>query len=1160
MSEPSEHGGTLPTDPSGSASGESSAEPAPMRAPLDFPQAGRERYERFEELGSGGQGVVYRARDRVLGRDVAMKILPDHRGAKEDARQRFQREARAAAALHHPNIVQVFDVGTLPSQEGSVPYYTMELLSGEDMRKAIKEERLTIRDAVEVTRQVALALSCAHHSGIFHRDVKPHNIFLRKPEPEVLGDAPDATAGATRVHALLVDFGLAKLLEGGGLTKDLSSLGTPEYMPPEQMVDAGKVDARADVYSLGATLYHALTGRPPFVGERPQVMYAVVREEPVRPRRLNSRIDLDLETICLKCIAKEPHHRYQTADELAEDCRRYLAGESIAARPVSVLSRFLRKAIKHWAVSVPTAAALLLAFGFGVYVVAMRFRRVEEQAQKQRELEAEYAKVKAALSQTQEALSGERAAKAALEKSYAVSQVLSRWARLEGPIVSMETVFSDSSLSLEEKRTRNGGPWARVKDWMDTTAKDNASQATMFALAGWARRLAGYEDEGLSWMRMGTELDPDIPYGPLLRALVPFSRYLEMQRMPELAVQKGRIESLPTFVETEEMAPLRRAAEEALAEVERARVWGTEAGRLNRTALEGLRAMNAGDYDAAEQALTTAIEAEDLWAVQTCLLWARARVRFSQGRYKDSLSDMERVVRVRKGQGPALQETGWTRFATVPDPCLTGVDPRDVLQACKVDFDEAIRRGPEVADAHLGRAAVLFALGHAEHLHGEDPIESFTSAIAEVDEDVTRGSSSLAARQCRAAMLMSLGEVRQEQGEDPSGEYLKAIDDYTQVLSRFPDLGDAYRQRAGTFYLLGLAIRSRGGNPTESLGKAIADADADLKINPRDVEAYLVRGQARKELGNCQGAIADYDEALGIDPRCADALTNRGHAHQDLNDFAGALEDYESALRIDPSSNSALLGRGVTRQNLGNLEAALVDFDAAIKTKPRWADAYLSRGMCRQQREDLPGAIADFGEVVRINPRNVQALFLRGVARRDQGDLDGAIADWGEGLRLDPRNAGAYLLRGETRRRKGDLAGALSDLSEALKIDPQMGNAYWCRGSARAQQGDLAGALGDYDEALLIGPKSADLLTDRGKVRQAKGDIDSAIEDFNEALQIDPRFPDAYYFRAAARQAQQQLDAALDDVEKVLALAPSDWPNREQATKMRAALIKRLYK
>ncbi len=175
MGEPREPGGTLPTDPSQGASGS----PGPQ-TPRAEPAAaiGSARYERLQELGRGGMGVVYRVHDRVLRRDVAMKLLPDHGSVKSDARQRFQTEARAVAALKHPNIVDVYDVGTLPPDEGNLLFYTMELLDGEDMQQAIKAGRLTSRDAVEVTRQIAQALSYAHHRGILHRDVKPHNILL----------------------------------------------------------------------------------------------------------------------------------------------------------------------------------------------------------------------------------------------------------------------------------------------------------------------------------------------------------------------------------------------------------------------------------------------------------------------------------------------------------------------------------------------------------------------------------------------------------------------------------------------------------------------------------------------------------------------------------------------------------------------------------------------------------------------------------------------------------------------------------------------------------------------------------------------------------------------------------------------------------------------
>jgi len=358
-------------------------------APAPLPPTTSERYDILSELGHGGMGVVYRARDRSLGREVALKVLRVAGTPDADAIGRFQREARAAAALDHPNIVRVHDVGTLAN---GAPFYTMELIHGEDLAAAVEHGSLPTRAAVEAIRQVALALLHAHQKGIFHRDVKPQNVFLRRTA-ELQGTAPDTATIVTpsrdgaregEVHALLLDFGLAKLAQQG-LSADASPrtltlsgqiVGTPAYMAPEQARGARDVDARTDVYGLGATLYHALCRRPPF--EAPSLagmLEAVQQHDPVPVRRIAADVDPDLETICLKCLQKDPQGRYATAGDLAEDCRRHLAGEPILARPVGRVRAIWNRARRNRAVATLAAALALVLLAAGLYVGGSRVVR-----------------------------------------------------------------------------------------------------------------------------------------------------------------------------------------------------------------------------------------------------------------------------------------------------------------------------------------------------------------------------------------------------------------------------------------------------------------------------------------------------------------------------------------------------------------------------------------------------------------------------------------------------------------------------------------------------------------------------------------------------------------------------------------------------------------
>ncbi len=293
-------------------------------------------YEVQEVLGYGGMGVVYKAWHLRLHRPVALKMLLAGPCARPQELERFLREAQAVAALHHPNIVQVYDVGDVDGR----PYFTMELVEGGSLTDQIRGGPQPARKSAELATTLAEAVQAAHQSGIVHRDLKPGNILFTK----------DGTLKVT-------DFGLARRLEGGGeLTLSGAMLGTPSYMSPEQARgDKKAIGPATDVYALGAILYEMLTGRPPFHAESATAtLQQVVADEPVSPTRLNSQVPRDLTTICLKCLHKEPPKRYASAAALADDLRRFLRREPIAARPVGLLERLAR-----WARRSPAAAALL---------------------------------------------------------------------------------------------------------------------------------------------------------------------------------------------------------------------------------------------------------------------------------------------------------------------------------------------------------------------------------------------------------------------------------------------------------------------------------------------------------------------------------------------------------------------------------------------------------------------------------------------------------------------------------------------------------------------------------------------------------------------------------------------------------------------------------
>ncbi|MBI3270750.1 MAG: tetratricopeptide repeat protein [Planctomycetes bacterium] len=983
-------------------------------------------YELIGEIGRGGMGVVYKARDPRRAELVAIKILLAEAYASADQVKRFRREGEILARLRHPGIVAVHEIGEADGKA----YVAMEYVDGASLDKVLADAAqppaasvaahrragLDCRTAAGMTREIAEALHAAHQAGVIHRDLKPANVMRDR-------------AGKLK----LMDFGLAKLLDSSasGSTASGALLGTPQYMSPEQAEGRVRaVGARSDVYQLGALFYELLTGGPPHRGEStPEVLRKVVEEEPSPPRHIDPAIARDAETICLKCIEKDPARRYASAAAVAADLERFLAGGRIVARPFSTVARVWRKAVRGRSVVLPAAAAV----GLGVALCTLILAGLARDAR-------------------------ERDGQRLLEKGR----------------VGVDNAFSylyNKDAKYEElvRRVEEGQPF------VEEAIRKLPDSAVGYYLLGRAWDLRGWEDRADECWRTAIEKDPRFSEAHFQRARLLLAKCFEAQ-----------------LAASEEERAARRPEAEDLARQAQAELKTAAAGvglqdPVARAVAEAMLAQSGGDLDGSAH-LTRASLAkfggqpgeEDLyWLLGVAVggtaegmggldraiqirpkhlhaLFARANLHQAAGDLNAAIRDFDEALRINPRFTIALSNRGNARRA------------KGDLDGAIRDFDEALRINPGYAKALYNRGIARREKGDLDGAiadYGEalriNPryVDALTNrglarqAKGDLDGALRDHDEALRIHPRYAGGLTNRGAARQAKG-DLDG----AIRDYDEALGVDPSFEVALSNR-------GLCRQAKG-----DLDGALRDYDEALRMDPSYAEAFYNRGNALREKGDPNGAILAYEEALRLHPRNAQALTNRGLARAAKGDLEGAIQDYDDALLVDPRYLEALNNRGAARQAKGDLEGAIRDYDEALRIRAVLPAALYNRGLARAAKGDLNGALRDYDEFLRINPRSADAFTNRGLARQAKGDLDGAIRDHDEALRINPSYAGALTNRGSARRTQGDLDGAIRDFDEALRIDPRLPEALASRGLARQAKGDRAAAIRDWETLLQVAP------------------------------------------------------------------------------------------
>jgi len=1061
-------------------------------------------------LGEGGMGVVYLVDDPQLGRPAALKLVRAG-GASETRARRFARERHVTARLDHPGIPPVFEAGRMASGQD---YLLMRFVDGRSLAKLIAERPAgEPRALLHALVKAAEAVAYAHSRGVVHRDLKPENVMV----------------GAFG-EVLVMDWGLARDLEQSpqedralrsalsvserpgavevGLTREGAFVGTPGFAAPEQ-ARGQDVDARADVFALGALLSSVLTGRAPFGGETGhELLAAVAAGEVVLPGE-RGPVRPELDAIAARALAPDLEGRYASATAFGADLLAYLEGRPVSVYRYGPVERGRRLVRRRPALFVGLALTLLAALA----VTATR----------------------------QLAAAGVR--DAALGRARSEARVA--WERVEGaPLPSgiAEAPPEERHPALEERTARSLTALVSAQRWHALAPGDADAAAARLRAAlalGEVARLDG------QWSLAEQALAEAAVVAPAAAAAARAS--LEAARTAEARRRREELEGLLAAAGRGDLARRPDGRQDAVFQIVRHSAPATVellAGRLD----EATAAMVAAERAVLEEAARPTAEeagagAEPLEGVAGLLARRAARPPGA------APSDADRALREALGGRLVRRAMRQTVDVEVGPDAVTAAALIDARVADAVGADlrvarlcvEALGRLPhrERSVPALGRylraehdeVRALVAARALLRLGGE-------AALAYVAE--ARGRFSLTFDQRAAAALRRLGRERPppEPGDQVEriaqgawtrlerGDLQGALEGYDRVLELDPEHLKARHFRG--------YVRLRLGD----VAGALADQDAVLARDPDMAQARRLRGAILLERGEPGRALEDLDRAVVLAPDDAEAWANRGLARLRLGDPVGAEQDLTRAVELAPGRPAWLQNRAVARVRRGDLQGALRDLSAAIERAGEAADLWRRRALVRRRLGDVRGALADLDQAIELDPRSADAWNDRGVTHLAAGDLARAQADSEEALRIDPGRAGTWGNLAEVRLQLGDVAGARQAYDRALAEEPGLASAWAGRGRLRHETGDLEGARADVERAVQLDPADGRLWINLASVLEEQGRYAEAVEAGSEGLRRSPHLVQGWWGRGRAHAGLGRLAEAERDLTRAIELRP----------------------
>ncbi|WP_437953806.1 protein kinase [Sorangium sp. So ce296] len=996
-------------------------DPPSSRVPSRFPIRDWDRYECVSLIGRGGMGTVYKAKDPRLQRYVALKLI---RGNDPDLAQRFIWEAQAQARVEHPNVCKVYEVGEAQGQ----PFIAMQYIDGLPLHRVAQQTSLEQR--VKIVADVADGLHAAHRLGLIHRDIKPANILVER-----------TADGAFRPY--LLDFGLARDIAADGRATT-SGEGTPAYMAPEQVSGGQRqLDRRTDVYSLGATLYEILAGRPPFVDPSVTSLVArVANELPVPVRQIDRRIPLDLETIVMKCLEKEPQRRYDSAKMLALDLGRYLAGEPIDARPASLAYRALKRAQKHkLAVAAAAAALLVLALSGAVAL------RAKLAAARQAERSAHMASLAQGFGQDVKEME--------LFMRYAYALPLHEVSREKevirarmGEIDRKMQALRDAGGDLVE----GPGHYALGRGHLALHEPEEALSHLEAALAsGYAAREA--------------KLAAGLVHGMLYRKGLDRARRLadkgersahqleleERHRLPALKHLRDSARSAaePSSYTAALIELYEGRFDEALADARRAFArspWEYEAKMLEGDILlaKGAAARDLGEPEAALAEFRDAVASYEVAAemaesdpdVHEAAARALSEIMLIEAQrgggadelFAQIIARCDKALRANPRASGAHAKKAWALVHRARRDLARGADPRPDLVQAIAESEQAVRGDPSDATAHGAMGASIFLLASHESSLGLDVRPSLGRAVESMERSLALDPSSFWAWNDAGIAYGMMAEDSASRGADPLPLFELSASHTARAIEIAPNDAPLHLNQ-GWFYAQRAQYElDHGTPPEESLELAKDNLEAALRLRPDShpahgalALAYLIQGR--------------YERLAGESPEVS---------------LARSLDGYGAAMRLRPGNLEAQQGAGLARLEAARwaldrgedpaaaLRAARGAVERVLSARPASAGALLALGQV-----DLLAArwFASRGRSPAPPLDAAERALLRALGSSDRNArIFGALA---EVHRLRATSAAPSLVDA-----RAEVEAGLAMIDRALAIDPALP-------AASAEQGAL---------------------------------------------------------------------------------------------------------